>query len=212
MPEHEPDSPEILNLLALFRSDPAAAFKKFQEDFSPFLLRIVELRMNPLLRSRLDPADVVQESLLEIVRRVSVYLERRPMPFRLWVRQAVLERLGKLHRQHLQTQRRAIGREVSLPAHSSWLLAQCLHARGLSPSGEVNQVEIVRCVRAALDELPAADREVLLLRTVEGLSNGEIAFQLGAGTTADAVSKRYGRALLRLGKRLRENGFGGSGS
>jgi DNA-directed RNA polymerase specialized sigma24 family protein len=49
-----------------------------------------------------------------------------------------------------------------------------------------------------------------LLRTVEGLSNSEIAFQLGV--TAEAVSKRYGRALLRLGKRLREHGLGGSES
>jgi RNA polymerase sigma-70 factor (ECF subfamily) len=210
MSEHAEDSAETLQLLDQFRAAQPTAFKTLETQYAEFLLRIVELRMDPRLRARFDPADVVQESLLEIFRRLDDYLERRPMPFRLWLRQTTLERLQKLHRDHLQTQRRTVGREVALPDHTSWALAQCLQSRGLSPSGQVSQDESVRRVREVLAELPEADREILLQRTVEGLSNGEIAFQLGV--SAEAVSKRYGRALLRLGKRLREDGFGSSSS
>jgi RNA polymerase sigma-70 factor (ECF subfamily) len=210
MSEHAEDSAETVQLLDQFRAAQPSAFKTLETQYTEFLFRIVELRMDPRLRPRFDPADVVQESLLEIFRRVGDYLERQPMPFRLWLRQTTLERLAKLHRDHLQTQRRTIGREVSLPDHTSWALARCLQAQGLSPSGQVSRDESVRRVREALAELPESDREILLQRTVEGLSNGEIAYQLGV--TADAVSKRYGRALIRLGKRLREDGFGGSSS
>ena len=208
MPEHVDDSAETLNLLEHFRAELPTAFKALEDKYASFLLRIVELRIDPRLRPRFDPADVVQESLLEIFRRLSEYLDRRPMPFRLWIRETTLERLLKLHRQHLHAQRRAVGREVSLLVQSSLALAQCLHSKGLSPSGHLNQAEVVERVREVLSQLPETDREILLLRTVEGLSNAEIAYQLGVST--EAVSKRHGRALLRLGKRLREDGFGSS--
>jgi excinuclease ABC subunit A len=44
--------------------------------------------------------------------------------------------------------------------------------------------------------LSESDREVLLLRHFEGLSNAEVGALLGL--TPSAVSKRYGRAVLRL--------------
>jgi RNA polymerase sigma-70 factor (subfamily 1) len=202
MSESGHDSVETQNLLAQFRVDQPSAFKKLQDEYTGFLLRIVELRMDARLRSRIDPADVVQESLLEVYRRLAEYLQRRPMPFRLWLRETTLDRLLKLQRYHLKTQRRTISREVSLPDRSSWILAHCLQSQALSPSGHADQAEIVQQVQEALTQLAETDREVLLLRTVEGLSNGEIAFQLGV--SAEAVSKRYGRALLHLGKVLRE--------
>jgi RNA polymerase sigma-70 factor (ECF subfamily) len=210
MSEAAHDSAETLQLLEQLRAEQPTAFKTLEDQYTGFLLRIVELRMDPRLRRRIDPIDVVQESLLEIFRRLNEYLERRPMPFRLWVRETALERLLKLHRQHLQTQRRAIGREVSLPDHTSLVLIQCLQSRELSPSGKLNQAEVIQRVRETLDQLPETDRELLLLRTFEGLSTSEIAYQLGIST--DAVNKRYGRALIHLREHLRKAGFGGSKS
>jgi RNA polymerase sigma-70 factor (ECF subfamily) len=54
-------------------------------------------------------------------------------------------------------------------------------------------------------KLAEVDREVLLLRNYEGLSNLEAAQLLGL--QAAAASQRYGRALLRLRKLLLEHGL-----
>ena len=54
-------------------------------------------------------------------------------------------------------------------------------------------------------ELSENDRDVLLMRHVEGLSHREIACILDVD--AAAARKRYGRALLRLRKLLVDRGL-----
>jgi RNA polymerase sigma factor (sigma-70 family) len=56
-----------------------------------------------------------------------------------------------------------------------------------------------------LAQLPEADREILLMRSFEGLSNQEIGCLLDL--EPGAVSKRHGRALLRLRQLLLEGGL-----
>jgi RNA polymerase sigma-70 factor (ECF subfamily) len=51
----------------------------------------VALRLDPRLRSRVDESDVVQEAYLVAARRLADYQARRPMGFRLWLRQTALE-------------------------------------------------------------------------------------------------------------------------
>jgi len=62
------------------------------------------------------------------------------------------------------------------------------------------QVELRTALTTAIDELPAAYRVVLVLRDVEGRSNGEIAGVLGLNT--GVVKTRVHRARLFLRKRL----------
>jgi len=65
--------------------------------------------------------------------------------------------------------------------------------------------ELVRRVRQAVAELDDDDREVLLMRNFEGLSNQEVAQVLAIDPAA--ASKRYGRALIRLQKLLSASGL-----
>jgi RNA polymerase sigma-70 factor (ECF subfamily) len=132
------------------------------------------------------------------------------MPFRLWLRKTADERLLKIQRRHLMTGRRAIGREVPLPAQSSIVLGQQLLASGSTPSQHLDRSEIAHRVRQAVLRLPESDRNVLVMRNFEGLSNPEIGFLLGLD--AATVSKRHGRALLRLRKLLLASGLGESAS
>ena len=61
----------------------------------------------------------------------------------------------------------------------------------------------MRCSRLARIAGSEIDREMLQLRALDGLSNQEVAQVLDLH--ADAVSKRFGRALLRL-RQLLEGG------
>jgi RNA polymerase sigma-70 factor, ECF subfamily len=204
MTEPTPDPDETERLLERAAAGDPAAFDELFGRHRDFLRLVVQLRMDPRLRARVDPSDVVQEAQLDAFRRLRDFLGRRPMPFRLWLRKTTRERLLKVQRRHLETGRRDAGREVPLPERSSLALARQLSA-GTSPSQRLDRSEAARHVRDAVARLPEADREVLLMRNFEGLSNQEVAYLLGLDTAT--ASKRHGRALLRLRQALLSGGF-----
>src|SRR5262249_51444880 len=120
-----PDSEETRALLDRARAGDRQAFEQLFARYRPFLERLVALRLDPRLRARIDPSDVVQETQLEAVRRLEAYLQDPAMPFRLWLRQLASDRLAKARRHHFR-QARAVGRELHLPEQSSLDLARQL--------------------------------------------------------------------------------------
>jgi len=103
------------------------------------LKRMVKLRLDPRVRGRVDPSDVVQEAYLESCRKLAAYLQEPKMPFYLWLRLMTGQKLALVHRQHLEVQGRDAGREVSLyrgalPEASSAALAAQLLGKLTSPS------------------------------------------------------------------------------
>jgi RNA polymerase sigma-70 factor (ECF subfamily) len=200
-----PDSGETQSLLQHARTGDRRAFEQLFARHRPYLRQLIELRLDPKLRSRVDASDVVQEAYVEALRRLDAYLEEQPLPFRLWLRQIAYDHTLKAHRYHRKTALRAVGREVPLPERSSLALAQQLLAGGSTPSQQLNRRELARRLRQAVAQLPEADREVILMRHLEGLSNQEIGCLLELDPAT--VSKRHGRAMLRLHKILFEGGM-----
>jgi RNA polymerase sigma-70 factor (ECF subfamily) len=205
MVDPAPDSAETQALLDQVRAGNRTAFDLLFAHHRAFLRQVVELRMDPKLRPRVDPSDVVQEAQLDAFRQLGDFLDRRPMPFRLWLRKTAQQRLLKVQRRHVETARRAVGRELALPERSSLVLAQQLLASGSTPSERLGRGEATRRVRQAVAQLPVADREILLLRDFEGLSNQEVAHLLRVDPAA--ASKRHARALLRLRQVLLAGGL-----
>jgi RNA polymerase sigma-70 factor, ECF subfamily len=205
MAEVPPDSGETQDLLRRAHAGESRAFDELFTAYRAYLRQFVELRLDPKLRSRVDPSDVVQEAQLEAARRLKGFMEGPPVPFRLWLRQITQDRLLNLHRRHVATARRAIGREQPLPERSSLLLAQQLLAAGSTPSQQLNRRELSRRLRQGMVQLSESDREILLLRNFEGLSNQEVGHLLGIDPAA--ASQRHGRAMLRLHKILVAGGL-----
>jgi RNA polymerase sigma-70 factor (ECF subfamily) len=196
MTEMASDSTETQRLLEQSRAGSAAAINHLLERHRRYVYRFVELRLDPKLRGRVDPSDVVQEAQMEAIRRLDNYLGNAPMPFRLWLRQIAHDRLLMLRRHHRGARRRTVTREAAWPEESSLAFARQLLASGTSPSARLAASELAQRVQQAVTQLPEADREIVLLRNFEGLSNQEVA-QLLEITPATA-SQRYGRALMRL--------------
>jgi RNA polymerase sigma-70 factor (ECF subfamily) len=199
------DSAETNELLRQAGCGSRQAFDRLIGRYQLDLHEFVARRLDPRLRARIDPSDVVQETQLEVLQRLADFLQRQPMPFRLWLHKTAYERLLMLHRQHVGAARRAVGREVPLPDRSSLLLAQQLLAPGSSPSGQCDRRERVRRVRQVVAQLPEADREVLVMRDLDGLSYEEVACLLEIDPAA--ARKRHGRALLRLHQLLAAAGL-----
>jgi RNA polymerase sigma-70 factor (ECF subfamily) len=178
------------------------------------LRRMVELRLDPRLRGRLDASDVLQEAFLDVARDLDGYLADPKLPALLWLRLHVGRRMTALHRQHLGTRMRDAGREMSiyhgaLPEASSAALASMLLGQHTSPTQAAQRAERMLCVQEALNRLDPIDREVLALRHFEQLSRAEAAQVLGI--SQDAGAKRYFRALKRLKDMLATVPGGGDG-
>ena len=200
----EPDSAQTRTLLEQAGAGDERACERLLERHRASLREFVELRLDPRLRARLDASDVVQEAQLEALRKFPDYLRRRPMPFRLWLRKTAYERLLMLRREHVDAERRAVGREARLPDRSSLALAEHLLAKESSPSRQADRAELARRVQQALGELSEADRDILLMRNYEGLSYEDAGCILGVEPAA--ARKRHGRALLRLHRLLSDVG------
>jgi RNA polymerase sigma-70 factor (ECF subfamily) len=165
------------------------------------LERMVQLRMDRRLQGRLDAADVVQEAFLDVARRFPEYRDGPATPFVLWLRLLTAQRLVDLHRRHLGAKMRDAGLEVSLgqggfPRASSASLAELLLGRLTTASRAAIRAETQRQVQEALNAMDPIDREVLVLRHFEMLSNEEAAQALGLKPSA--ASNRHIRALRRL--------------
>jgi RNA polymerase sigma-70 factor (ECF subfamily) len=165
------------------------------------LRRMVRLRLDRRLAARVDASDVLQDAYLDVARRFPEYAAAPVVPFYLWLRALTGQRLVDLHRHHLGARMRDAGQEVSLyrgalPAASSASLAQQLLAGLTSPTQAAIRAEMQVRLQEALNSMDALDREVLVLRHFEELSNAEAARVLGIEPSE--ASKRYIRALRRL--------------
>jgi RNA polymerase sigma-70 factor (ECF subfamily) len=187
------------HLLERVAAGDAAARDQLLQRHRRRLRRMVAVRFDPRLAARVDPSDVVQETLAEAAASLDRYLRERPLPFYPWLRQLAQRRLIDLHRRHVQARRRSVTREAgpaALPDPSALALADRLFARTSSPSARLHRQERRDRVRAALEALPEQDREVLVLRILEALPTRETAAILGISEVA--VRSRQVRALDRL--------------
>jgi len=190
------ESSQTTGLLQRLHAGDRDALAGLFEYYRARLQTMLRLRMDTRLAGRLDASDVLQEAFLDAARQVQAYLRQPRVAFYVWLRGVAWERLLNVQRQHLGAQCRAVDRELVLPGDSSAMLARSLLARGPSPSEALLQEELRQRLQRALAKLDPEDREVILMRHYENMSNGEVAQALGLGDSG--ATMRYGRALFRL--------------
>ncbi|MEW4530396.1 sigma-70 family RNA polymerase sigma factor [Maioricimonas sp. JC845] len=194
----EPDQTQEL-LLQIEEGDEDAVNRLIQRHRDA-VRRMVAMRLDRGIAQRVDASDVVQDVMLEATRRMRDYLANPQMPFHLWLRQLAKDRMIDLHRRH-HAQRRDVGRERSMTAggradQSSLDLARQLIDSELTPAAATVRKELEQRFMAAIDELPEADREIIIMRHAEHLSNSEVAQALDLSPAAAGM--RYLRAVRRL--------------
>src|SRR5438445_11005353 len=105
----EPDTEELLDAAA---TGDAPARGRLLNRHRQRLRRMVAVRLDRRLSARLDPSDLVQETLAEANRRLDAYLRDRPLPFYPWLRQIAWNRLADLHRRHVAARKRTVARQA----------------------------------------------------------------------------------------------------
>jgi RNA polymerase sigma-70 factor (ECF subfamily) len=205
-----PDARETQDLLDRVQAD-ASAVEELWERHRPALRRMIGLRLDQVVSRRVDASDVVQDVLLKANQRLGEYLRNPSMPFHLWLRQIARDHVIDAHRRHRQAAKRTIDRERALRTctaggadddRSSLDLAAQLRDPALTPAAEALRHELQGRFQAALARLDEDDREIILLRHFEQLSNSEAAQALGLSEAAAGM--RHLRALRRLRALLAE--------
>ena len=200
-----PEAEKTHELLDLARKGDEAATGRLLERHREALRRMADMRLDNKIRQRVDASDIVQEALIEINRRMPLYLENPVMPFHLWVRQIMTDRLIDAHRRHRVSKKRSVDLEqapvvASNLDHSTIQFGPQITDGELTPAANAIHKEMQRLFVEAVEEMDDQDREIIVMRHFEQLTNQEVAKVLDL--TEPAASMRYLRAFRRLKKKL----------
>ena len=191
-------------LLAKARAGDVASIAALMHVHRKRLKQMICARMDPRIRARVDPSDVIQDALTTASRQIPKYLETQPIPLYPWLRRIAWQKLVHVHEQHLDAEKRSIKRECSpyfqVSDNSAVQITQLISGNASSPSAAASRKEDQIRVRKALAALGDLDREVLLQRYVEQLTLKEIAAVLDMSDAA--VTMRHMRALQKMQKLL----------
>jgi RNA polymerase sigma-70 factor (ECF subfamily) len=194
----------ISRCIELAREGRADALSELLAAYRNYLRLIAATCVDRRVQGKADPSDLVQETLLKAHQNFATFRGSTEQEWITWIRQILVNNLADLHRR-FSLQARRVEREQSLEAmseKSSRSLHELVSARGSSPSQSAQRRELGVILADALAGMADDDREVVVLRNLRELEWKEIATL--TGRSPDAARMLWARALVRVGKILRE--------
>jgi RNA polymerase sigma-70 factor (ECF subfamily) len=171
--------------------------KRTLEEFRSYLLLLARMQLDPGPRNRIDPSDIVQQTLLEGHAQADQF-EGDDSALAAWLRQALVNNLRDAWRA-LRRAKRDQRREQPLDEaveKSSARLGALVAAPSSSPSQRAVRNEDLLRLADALTRLPEAQRDAIVLHHLQGRSLSETAQNLGK--TDAAVAGLLHRGLRKL--------------
>ena len=190
-------------LVRRLRAGDEAAFTALVERFHGPLLRLAMT----FVPSRAVAEDVVQDAWLGVVRGIERFEGRASL--KTWLYRIVVNRArtaGVKARRETPTD--LIGSEPAVPPHRFDAGGQWCDPPEAWAERAADRVEAQRLaalITAHLDEIPAAQRQVLVLRDFEGLPAADVCTMLGITEANQRVLLHRGRSRVR-GMLEREQG------
>ncbi|MCA8959717.1 MAG: sigma-70 family RNA polymerase sigma factor [Planctomycetes bacterium] len=176
----------------------ASAFEREIGRYRRYLSLLARIQMDRKLRGRMDPSDIVQQTMLEAFQARDQYQGEATGQRIAWLRRILARNLADAARDHGRA-RRDVALERSLEQSlgtSSARLGEWLAADQTSPSEHVARDEEVLDLVDALVGLADRDLDIIVARHWHGRALSEIAGELG--TTRYEVTKSYREALERV--------------
>lgn len=195
---HERDT-QIDELIQEARGARPELLAELLDSYRSYLGLLAKIWIDGALRSKADPSDLVQESLIKAQQRFSGFHGRTEVELIAWLRRILARKLSDFARRFRETHARQISRERPLDdvlADASEALGGLLAASECNPSREAGRRELCVVLADALAELPTDSREVIVLRNLEQLDWKQVSERMDR--TTDAVRMLWSRALRSL--------------
>ncbi|HWB12575.1 MAG TPA: sigma-70 family RNA polymerase sigma factor [Pirellulales bacterium] len=196
---------DSLELLSQAQRGSHVARGELLERYRTYLELLARVELGRRLQTKVDAADVVQETFLEAHRNFARFRGRSEPEFVGWLREILAGRICNLLRHYLGTQGRDLRREQAANVdldQSSRAIDRGFFALQSTPSQHVAQREQGVLLAEALGRLPVDYREVVVLRHFEELTFPEVARRMER--TVDSVQKLWVRALATLKTAMQE--------
>jgi RNA polymerase sigma-70 factor (ECF subfamily) len=174
------------------------------ERFRPYLRLLGRLHLDRRLQGKLDPSDVVQETLLKAHEKIEQFRGESDQELAGWLRQILANQL-RMAARRFGAGTRDVGREQSLEGsleESSVRLERWLADEQSSPSRMVERQERLLRLAEALGQLSEDQRTAVELHHLKGVPVAELARQMGR--SGAAVTNLLYRGLKRLRALLAE--------
>jgi RNA polymerase sigma-70 factor (ECF subfamily) len=168
--------------------------------FREYLRLLARLQLDPRLQGKLDPSDIVQQTLVKAQQALGQFRGSSEGELVAWVRRILANTLIDAARKL----GREVGRQRSLEdalADSSARLEAWLADSQASPSEQAGHQEQLLRLADALALLPEDQRQAVELHYLQGQSLAEVAGHMGR--TQPAVAGLLRRGLKKLRQHLR---------
>lgn len=169
------------------------------ERFREYLLVLARMQLGGQLQGKVDPSDLVQQTLLEAHQQRDQFRGAGPAEMAAWLGRMLACNLADAGRA-LRRGKRDVNRERSLEAaldDSSARLEAWLAADQSSPSAQAVRNERLLRLADALAELPEGQREAIVLHYWQGQPLAAVATELGRTPAAVAGLLQRGLKTLR---------------
>lgn len=169
------------------------------EKYRDYLRVLARLQLRPWLQGKLDPSDIVQETLLRAHEKREQFRGKTDAEFAAWLRRILATKLAEAAR-HFSLAGRDLALERSLEEAlqgSSIRLEAWLATDSDSPSQKAAHHEDLLRLSHALSQLSEDQRTALEMKYLEGTSLEAISAHLGRSKTAVGGLLRRGMMKLR---------------
>ena len=186
------------------RNDEAAG--ESLERCREYLRLMARIQFDPRLQGKLDPSDVVQQTLLKAHEKMDQFRGRSQAELTAWLRQILANNLAEASRRY-GADIRNVARERSLEANlneSSARLEACLLANQSSPSQQAIRHEQLFELANALAALPDDQRRAVELHHLQGYSVAEVGEFMNRSRPAVVGLLFRGLKALRLRLKVHE--------
>lgn len=179
-----PSQDEVLQLMGAARAGETEQLGTLLQFYFNYLTVLASTQLDHRLRKRLNPSDLVQETLMAAHRDFDAFRGNSPQELVGWLRQILINVLHGAIAKHMKAGKRDVRREVSIDQvevsvdRSAANLAAILPGRIDSPSSPMHAEERAADLAEHLSQLSPDYREVILLRNLRGLSFDEIAQEM----------------------------------
>ncbi len=191
-PTHAPpsdvDGESSIALLSRARAGDADALDALCSRYLPRLERWAHGRLPAWARGALDTHDMVQDTMINVVRRLAAFEPRHDAALQAYLRQSLMNRV----RDEVRRAQRTPGSDP---------LDESRPSSEPSPLEEAIGHQALDRYEAALQRLRPEDREAIIVRIEMGLPYADVAAALGKPSVA-AAHMSVSRALVRLARAM----------